>query len=135
MLSGDLYIDDDPENTRAQRRALRLATEYQAAYLQNPDDAQPLLAELIGGLGAGVCIRPPLFVDYGSHISVGERTFVNYHLTALDVAPIRIGKDCQIGPNVQLLTLPIPSSHSHGVTSWKPLSRSPSATMSGSAAA
>ncbi|MFD4762123.1 sugar O-acetyltransferase [Streptomyces sp. NPDC058439] len=104
MLAGDLYVDDDPENTRAQRRALRLATEYQAAYLQDPDDAQPLLAELIGSLGAGVCVRPPLFVDYGSHISVGEGTFINYHLTALDVAPIRIGKDCQIGPNVQLLT-------------------------------
>lgn len=32
------------------------------------------------------------------------RTFVNYHLTALDVAAITIGEDCQIGPNVQLLT-------------------------------
>ena len=30
--------------------------------------------------------------------------FVNYNLVALDVAAIRIGNDCQIGPNVQLLT-------------------------------
>jgi len=29
---------------------------------------------------------------------------VNYGLTALDVAPIRIGDDVQIGPHVQLLT-------------------------------
>jgi maltose O-acetyltransferase len=35
---------------------------------------------------------------------VGARTFVNYNLTALDVAPIVVGCDCQIGPNVQLLT-------------------------------
>ncbi len=35
---------------------------------------------------------------------VGARTFVNYNLTALDVAAITIGEDCQIGPNVQLLT-------------------------------
>jgi maltose O-acetyltransferase len=34
----------------------------------------------------------------------GARTFVNHNLTALDVATITIGKDCQIGPNVQLLT-------------------------------
>ena len=45
-----------------------------------------------------------LFVDYGENITIGPRTFVNYHLTALDVAVITIGADCQIGPNVQLLT-------------------------------
>lgn len=49
-------------------------------------------------------MRPPLYVDYGSNITVGARTFVNYNLTALDVAAITIGEDCQIGPNVQLLT-------------------------------
>jgi maltose O-acetyltransferase len=36
--------------------------------------------------------------------AIGARTFVNYNLTALDVARITIGEDCQIGPNVQLLT-------------------------------
>lgn len=49
-------------------------------------------------------MRPPLYVDYGSNIAIGARTFVNYHLTALDVARITIGEDCQLGPNVQLLT-------------------------------
>lgn len=29
---------------------------------------------------------------------------MNFNLTALDVTWIRIGRDCQIGPNVQLLT-------------------------------
>ncbi len=32
------------------------------------------------------------------------RTFANFGLVALDVAPITIGDDVQIGPNVQLLT-------------------------------
>lgn len=48
--------------------------------------------------------RPPLFVDYGDHITIGDRTFINCNLTALDVAPIVIGADCQLGPSVQLLT-------------------------------
>ncbi len=43
-------------------------------------------------------------VDYGENIHLGPRTFINYNLTALDVAAITIGADCQIGPNVQLLT-------------------------------
>ncbi|MGV2916579.1 sugar O-acetyltransferase [Streptomyces alfalfae] len=104
MLAGDLYIADDPDIAQAQRRAVRLAAQYLTAYAEDPDAAWPVVAELLGGLGAGAHIRPPLFVDYGSYITVGEDTFINYNLTALDVAPITIGRDCQIGPNVQLLT-------------------------------
>ncbi|WP_328902159.1 sugar O-acetyltransferase [Streptomyces sp. NBC_00441] len=104
MLAGDLYIADDPQIVEAQKRAVRLAARYLAAYTEDPDAAQPVVAELLGGLGAGAHVRPPLYVDYGSYITVGEDTFINYNLTALDVAPITIGRDCQIGPNVQLLT-------------------------------
>ncbi|MYQ81807.1 MULTISPECIES: sugar O-acetyltransferase [unclassified Streptomyces] len=104
MLAGDLYIADDPQIVEAQKRAVRLAARYLAAYTEDPDAAQPVVAELLGGLGAGAHIRPPLYVDYGSYITVGEDTFINYNLTALDVAPITIGRDCQIGPNAQLLT-------------------------------
>src|SRR5690606_16337906 len=73
-------------------------------YLEDPDEARPILAELLASAGDGIDVRPPLYVDYGSNLSIGARTFVNYHLTALDVARITIGEDCQIGPNVQLLT-------------------------------
>ncbi|MFF3286631.1 sugar O-acetyltransferase [Streptomyces sp. NPDC003023] len=104
MLAGDLYIADDPDLARAAQRAVRLAAEYLAAYARDADAARPIVAELIGDFGEGAHIKPPLHVDYGTYITVGEGTFVNYNLTALDVAPITIGKDCQIGPNVQLLT-------------------------------
>lgn len=104
MLAGDLYIADDPEIGRRQQRAMRLAARYQAAFVEDPGAARTVLAELLGFVGEEVEVRPPLYVDYGSNISIGARTFVNYHLTALDVAAITIGEDCQIGPNVQLLT-------------------------------
>ncbi|MEU9337725.1 sugar O-acetyltransferase [Streptomyces sp. NPDC048290] len=104
MLAGDLYIADDPEIARRQQRAVRLAARYQAAYTEDPATARPLLAELLGGLGEDVHLRPPLYVDYGDNLTIGARTFVNFNLTALDVAAIVIGADCQIGPNVQLLT-------------------------------
>ncbi|MFE9725465.1 sugar O-acetyltransferase [Streptomyces sp. NPDC005794] len=104
MLAGDLYVADDPEIAGRQQRAMRLAARFQAAYTEDADAARSLLAELLDFVGEGVDLRPPLFVDYGSNITIGARTFVNYHLTALDVARITIGEDCQIGPNVQLLT-------------------------------
>ncbi|RBP64177.1 maltose O-acetyltransferase [Brevibacterium sanguinis] len=104
MLAGDLYIADDPESERIALRAARLADAYQRAFLKDEAMARPLLEELLGHLGADAVIRPPLFVDYGENLRVGARTFVNVGLTALDVAAITIGEDCQIGPHVQLLT-------------------------------
>ena len=104
MLVGELYIADDPDSAREAQRAVRLSAAYLAAYSEDAEAARPILAELIGDLGADAHIKPPLFVDYGTHITVGAGTFINYNLTALDVAPITIGRDCQVGPNVQLLT-------------------------------
>lgn len=104
MLAGDLYIADDEEITRLHRRGVRLADAYHRADVDGDPGAQELLTELLGTLGEGAHINSPLFVDYGENIHIGARTFVNYNLTALDVAVITIGEDCQIGPNVQLLT-------------------------------
>ncbi|MBS2534925.1 sugar O-acetyltransferase [Catenulispora sp. NF23] len=104
MLAGDWYIADDPDSGELYKRAVRLQAQYAAAYAEDPDAARPLLEELVGHLGEQAHIRPPLYVDYGAHLTVGARTFINYNLTALDAAPIVIGEDCQIGPNVQLLT-------------------------------
>lgn len=105
MLAGELYIADDPENARLHRTAAQQLETYRLAVLAGDDDrARQLLDAVLGTVGQGVVIRPPLFVDYGENLHVGARTFVNFGLTALDVAPIIIGEDVQIGPNVQLLT-------------------------------
>lgn len=103
MLAGDEYDASDPELSAASRRARELQERYHRASISG-EDARQILDELIGDLGEEVEVRAPLFVDYGTNISIGAGTFVNYNLTALDVTPIRIGAHCQIGPNVQLLT-------------------------------
>ncbi|MFZ6647830.1 sugar O-acetyltransferase [Undibacterium sp. TJN25] len=104
MLAGDLYIADDAELSQAGRRAHLLARNYEARYAENLEQAQQVLQELLGELGEQVHIKPPLYVDYGFNIRIGAGTFANYGLVALDVAAITIGRDVQIGPNVQLLT-------------------------------
>ncbi|OLT31702.1 maltose acetyltransferase [Actinomadura sp. CNU-125] len=104
MLAGDPYIADDPELEAASKRAIALAHRYGEVYPADQGAARPVLEELLGSIAPDAHIRPPLYVDYGSHITVGSGTFANYGLTALDVARITIGDDVQIGPNVQLLT-------------------------------
>jgi maltose O-acetyltransferase len=104
MLAGDLYIADDPELEASMTRASRLADEYNALAPRDREAAKEILATLLGGVGADTTVRAPIYVDYGEHLTIGARTFVNFGLVALDVAPIAIGDDCQLGPNVQLLT-------------------------------
>lgn len=104
MLAGDLYVADDPENERLHRRGVQLADAYHRADVAGEPGAREILEDLVGTLGEGAHINPPLFVDYGENLHLGAGTFINYNLMALDVATITIGDDCQIGPNVQLLT-------------------------------
>lgn len=104
MLAGDLYLADDPEIVEASHRALDLAAAYNATSVRQGPLRRRLLEELLGSIGEATEIRPPLHVDFGSHLRFGARCFANYGLVALDVALITIGDDVQIGPNVQLLT-------------------------------
>jgi maltose O-acetyltransferase len=104
MLAGELYLADDPELVALARVARERMVAYNAAPVREPELRRRLLAELLGSVGPGTEIRPPLYVDYGSNVAIGARCFANYGLVALDVAPITIGDDVQIGPNVQLLT-------------------------------
>ncbi|MGR6920293.1 sugar O-acetyltransferase [[Actinomadura] parvosata] len=104
MLAGDLYLADDPELAEHLLRAEELMEAYNSSPARDPQARRRLLAELLGAVGEGTVIRPPLRVDYGGNLRIGARSFANYGLVALDVAPITIGDDVQIGTNVQLMT-------------------------------
>lgn len=102
MLTGQLYRADDELGT-AHHRAVRLTDEYNRTAPDDPRRRQ-ILEELLGGFGPDSVLRAPFRCDYGPQLSIGARTFVNFGLVALDAAPIVVGNDVQIGPNVQLLT-------------------------------
>lgn len=104
MLAGELYQADDPELAAESLRARRLLDGFNRAPADADEERARILAQLLGAFGPGSEIRPPFYCDYGHMIRIGARTFVNFGLVALDVGPITIGDDVQIGPNVQLLT-------------------------------
>ncbi|SFE41830.1 maltose O-acetyltransferase [Actinacidiphila alni] len=103
MLAGEWYLPDDPELGAASARRAELCLRYNTLAL-SPDERNTLLRELLGEVGEDVRIRAPFHCDYGTYITIGPRTFVNFSAVLLDAGPITIGADVQIGPNVQLLT-------------------------------
>jgi maltose O-acetyltransferase len=109
MLAGDPYIAEDPELGARMRRAAALSAEFAELWPRDREAARAVLATLLGGLGEGTIVRPPIYVDYGEQLTIGAHGFVNFGLVALDVAPITLGENCQIGPNVQLLAASHPT--------------------------
>jgi maltose O-acetyltransferase len=104
MLRGDLYLAGDPELATEHARAQGLLERYNATSHEARDERDELLRLLLGEVGENVVVKPPFRCDYGSQIAMGARTFVNYGCVMLDVAPIRLGADCQVATGVQLLT-------------------------------
>lgn len=104
MSEGDWYIADDPKMEADTWRGRRLAAEFGRIALEDLEAAREFLRGFLGSFGEGSDMRPPLFVDFGSNIHIGDHSYVNSGLTALDVVEIRIGDHVLIGPNVQLTT-------------------------------
>jgi maltose O-acetyltransferase len=103
-LRGDLYIADDPELRAGHARAQQLLERYNHTGHDEQDERDRLLRELFGEVGAGVVVKPTLRCDYGTPVTIGKGTFVNYDCLLLDVAPITIGSHCQLATRIQLLT-------------------------------
>ena len=104
MLRGELYRAVGEEIAADQARAQELLERFNASRHSEHELRAQLLRELLGEIGEGVVIRPQFQCDYGSHITIGGGTFVNFGCVMLDVAPIRIGAHCQIATGVHLVT-------------------------------
>jgi maltose O-acetyltransferase len=104
MLRGDLYIADDPDLAADFARAQALVDRYNRTLHAEQDARDEILRELLGHVGEGVHVRAPFRIEYGTRVSIGSRTFINYDCLMLDVGAITIGAACQIAPRVQFLT-------------------------------
>jgi maltose O-acetyltransferase len=98
MLAGELDIADDPQLAADNLWALKLTQEFNNSDPADSKARLALLRELLGSLGEGTEIRPPLYCDYGYQPHIGARCFINFGCVLLDVATIRIGDDVQVGP-------------------------------------
>lgn len=104
MLKGELYDSSDVELVAMRRKARNLAIAYSSTYDEEEEKRKRLLDELFCGQSANMYVETPLRVDYGCHTRVGENFYANFHLTILDCAPVTIGDNVMLGPNVTLAT-------------------------------
>ncbi|MBE6248057.1 MAG: sugar O-acetyltransferase [Prevotella sp.] len=105
MLAGLVYDAVSPElqeGLQATREALH---EFNMLRPSETQRMKEILKRLLGYTGDdNFLINQPFRCDYGKQISIGKRFFANFNFTILDEAPVSIGDDCFIGPNVSIYT-------------------------------
>lgn len=104
MLSGELYVADDPQLARDNLRKYRILDQIRRLPLERIDERERLYARLLGGWGEGSYIEPPFYCDYGSNITVGRYFYANSGCVLLDPAAITIGDWVFLGPHVGIYT-------------------------------
>lgn len=104
MLAGRPYRPDDAELGEDRAANRRWLVRVNSSLAQCDDERSALLRERFAALGDASVVLPPFHCDSGYNIRIGERVFVNFGCTLLDVAAITIGDRTKVGPAMQLYT-------------------------------
>lgn len=73
-------------------------------FFDDNDEAMRLFHDLIPEAGEGIDFRPPINLDYGIGLKIGDRTFINKDFLIVGGGYITIGEDCLIGPRCSIYT-------------------------------
>ncbi len=105
MLDGEVYCAIDPQLLKELAEAKEVIHDYNLLRPSENEKKLELLKGLLGHIGDDkIIINQPFRCDYGKQISIGKRFFANFNFTILDEAPVTIGDDCFVGPNVSIYT-------------------------------
>lgn len=104
MLKGELYLAQDIHESNDSKKGKMLAHQINHTPIENSDEIIRLEKELFGKTGKNIYLHPPLYVDYGRHINIGENFYANMDCIFLDVNYINIGDNVMFGPRVSLYT-------------------------------
>ncbi len=111
MVSGLPYMASDEEVSKLFVKSRYLQNEFNLSDPADLPNRTRILGELLGEMGKGTYIEPPFHCDYGFNISVGENFYSNFNLVILDPAPVKIGDNVFIAPNVGIYTAGHPIHH------------------------
>lgn len=121
MQAGDLYkVDKDLQESLSACWEKLLKFNKSTSY----QEMQANLKDILGKIGEGSQILPPFRCNYGKHIEIGQKSFINFGVSMIDVGKIIIGDHVLIGPNTGIYTAihPIdPEIRSKGVQKARPI--------------
>lgn len=97
------FLDDEVASRKA--NAAKLCQEFNQIPATDPQSQTAKIKEILGSCGENVSVQASFNCDNGKNIHVGENFLSNYNLTILDIAPVTMGHNVMIGPNVDIYTV------------------------------
>ncbi len=103
MLDGDPFWGPDPVLLADALHASAVCAQHAALFPTDPEAAMVVLRGILRRPGT-MFVRPPVTIEFGYQVSLGEGGFINSGVMLVDNAPITIGDGVLIGPGTQLIT-------------------------------
>jgi acetyltransferase-like isoleucine patch superfamily enzyme len=106
------------------KRAMAMTAAINRLTFDDADEVRALFSELTGRkVDEHFRLVPPFYTALGLEIRVGQRVFINQNCTVYDFAPVSIGDDVMIGPNVSILSAghPVAPSQRRAYLVGKPI--------------
>lgn len=119
MVAGEPYRATGKELMSERQYAKDQLFEYNNLEPSKIKARNQILKKLFGKTTSRLFIEPPFRCDYGYHIFLGDNFYANYNLIILDCAPVTIGDNVMIGPNVSLFTAGHPVHPEPRVAGWE----------------
>lgn len=105
LKDGEEYFFLDPEVVARKASSADKCYEFNKISPSQPQKQLEKAQEILGSYGKNLSLQAPIYFDYGKNIHVGNDFLSNYNLTILDIAPVNIGNNVMIGPNVDIYTV------------------------------
>ncbi|TYR33365.1 sugar O-acetyltransferase [Sphingobacterium phlebotomi] len=119
MIAGELYQAMGKELMEERQYAKEQLFQYNNLEPSKIKARNQILKKLFSKTTNRFFIEPPFRCDYGYNIFLGDNFYANYNLIILDCAPVTIGDNVMIGPNVSLFTAGHPVHQEPRVAGWE----------------
>ena len=104
IMAGVLFCPGDPELRAIKLKSHNLCSEYNRTFEDETEKRAEIVHQIFAHFGERSFVQGPIAIHYGVHTRIGDRFFGNFNLTIQDDAPVKIGNDCNFGPNVTIVT-------------------------------
>lgn len=119
MITGELHQPSGKELALDRLRAREQMRIFNNLEPSKIKQRAQILKSLFAKTTNRLYVEPPLHIDYGFNISVGDNFYANFNLTILDSAPVTIGDNVMFGPNVSLFTPGHPIDADYRNKAWE----------------
>ena len=136
MLNGEVYNALHPEFLRRLEVTRQRVWKFNNLQPSRSAELKSIFRSIVEDCGENFHVNQPFRCDYGCNIHIGNNFFANFNLTILDEAPVTVGDNVFVGPNVSIYTAchPLSPDERNACAEWaEPVTIGNSVWIGGSA--